>query len=218
MCPRGEPDIMTRPLGSIFDELFKKITDEVDYFSEPCCFHWFGEPLMHLRLFDQIDYAKQHGVPNLGISTNAALLNRQRAEAILASPLDTRIISIDGACKDVYEKIRISAAFTYEQVCANVREFLALRAEKRRSTPHTTLSIIVMEENTSQLKAFKREWSGLARISHTATSCGDPLRERIGCSRSALVDVCPIRLPRTELRAPSTQSFHPLGPLATASV
>jgi sulfatase maturation enzyme AslB (radical SAM superfamily) len=59
-------------------------------------------------------------VPNLGISTNATLLDSKRAEAILQSPLDTIMIAIDGTRKEVYEKIRISSRFTFEEVCENV--------------------------------------------------------------------------------------------------
>jgi radical SAM protein with 4Fe4S-binding SPASM domain len=160
MCPRGEPDIMTRPLGHMSDALFEKIFDAAEFFTEPCWFHWFGEPLMHPRLFEQIAYAKSRGVPNLGISTNATLLNAARAEAILHSPLDTVMVAIDGTRKDVYEKIRISSSFTFEEVCENVREFLALRKRYGKRTPHTILSIIVMEDTKAQLDDFRREWTG----------------------------------------------------------
>ena len=160
MCPRGEPDIMTRPLGNMSDTLFKKIVDEADFFTEPCWFHWFGEPLMHPRLFEQIAYAKNRGVPNLGISTNATLLNFKRAEAILQSPLDTVMIAIDGTRKETYEKIRISSTFTFEEVCENVRDFLALRKRQGKRAPRTILSIIVMEETKAQLAEFRHEWEG----------------------------------------------------------
>jgi radical SAM protein with 4Fe4S-binding SPASM domain len=69
MCPRGEPDIMERSLGSMTDDLFAKILDDIDFYKEPCWFHWFGEPLMNPRLFHQIEMAKSKGVPDLGIST-----------------------------------------------------------------------------------------------------------------------------------------------------
>ena len=54
MCPRGEPDLMKRPLGTMDSSLFQKILDEAEFFSEPCWFHWFGEPLMNPQLFSQI--------------------------------------------------------------------------------------------------------------------------------------------------------------------
>ena len=161
MCPRGEPDIMERSLGTMSDDLFHKILDEVEFYSqtEPCWFHWFGEPLMHPRLFDQIAYAKSHGVPNLGISTNATLLNAERAQALLDSGLDTILIAVDGASKEVYERTRISSTFTFEQVCENVRRFLDLKKTQGRTRPHVQLSIIVMEDTKTQLEDFKKTWT-----------------------------------------------------------
>ncbi len=158
MCPRGEPDIMERPLGNMSDDLFRKILGDIEFYKEPCWFHWFGEPLMHPRLFDQIALAKSQGIPDLGISTNATLLDADRAQAILDSGLDTILIAVDGATKDVYERIRISSTFTFERVCENVRQFLDLKKRLGRTRPATTLSIIVMEETKSQLDDFKRYW------------------------------------------------------------
>src|SRR5204863_9196109 len=67
MCPRGEPDSMTRSVGHIDNAWFKKILDDAVFFSSRCWFHWFGEPLMNPRLFEQIAVAKRK-VPNLGLS------------------------------------------------------------------------------------------------------------------------------------------------------
>jgi radical SAM protein with 4Fe4S-binding SPASM domain len=158
MCPRGEPDIMERSLGSMSDDLFAKILDDVDFYKEPCWFHWFGEPLMNPNLFHQIDMAKRRGVPDLGISTNATLLDAKNAQAILDSGLDTILIAVDGASKDVYEKVRLSPTFTFERVCENVRGFLDLKRSLGRTSPKATLSIIVMEETKSQLEDFRRTW------------------------------------------------------------
>jgi MoaA/NifB/PqqE/SkfB family radical SAM enzyme len=59
---------------------------------------------MNPRLFHQIEMAKSKGVPDLGISTNATLLDEKKSQAILDSGLDTILIAVDGASKEVYEK------------------------------------------------------------------------------------------------------------------
>lgn len=158
MCPRGEPDIMERALGTMSDSLFHRILDDAEYFTEPCWFHWFGEPLMHPRLFEQIESAKRRGVPNLGISSNGTLLDAARSRAILDSPLDTLMIAIDGTSKEVYERVRISPTFTFEEVVENARGFLALKASLGRRRPHTILSIIRMRETQDQLDEFRTFW------------------------------------------------------------
>jgi radical SAM protein with 4Fe4S-binding SPASM domain len=158
MCPRGEPDLMERPLGHMDDAVFRKIVDGWEFFTEPCWFHWFGEPLMHPRLFEQIAYAKAAGVRNLGISSNATLLTEARSSQLLDSELDTLMLCIDGTNAATYEHIRRSAAFTYDEVCANVRRFLSLRGRAGRPKPHTILQIIVMEETRDQVAEFEAIW------------------------------------------------------------
>ena len=159
MCPRGEPDLMDRELGSMDDEVFRKIVDGWDFFGEPCWFHWFGEPLMHPRLFEQIAYAKAAGVANVGISSNATLLTEKNCARILDSELDTLMLCIDGANAETYEHIRRSAVFTFDDVCENVRRFLDLRKRLGRSKPHTILQIIVMEDTREQLDEFTAIWT-----------------------------------------------------------
>jgi radical SAM protein with 4Fe4S-binding SPASM domain len=154
MCPRGEPDLMTRSLGHMDNALFEKILNGTTYFSNPCWFHWFGEPLMNPRLFEQIAVAKRK-VPNLGISTNATLLNARNAQRVLDSGLDTLLVALDGATKEVYEQVR-KGPFPFEEVRDNVERFLAMK--QRRAKPHTILSIIVMDKTAPDLERFREHW------------------------------------------------------------
>ena len=149
---------MTGETDSISDDLFMKALDEGSFFTDPCWFHWFGEPLLHPRLFDQIEMAKSRGVPNLGISTNCTLLDDRCAVSILDSSLDTLLIAIDGTTKDVYERIRLSPQHEFEEVMENARSFLARRRALSKSKRHTILSIIVMDETQSQLDEFQAFW------------------------------------------------------------
>lgn len=157
MCPRGEPDIMRRPLGHMSNEVLQRVIDQAEYFAAPAWLHWFGEPLMNPMLFEQIEIAKQK-IHNLGISTNATLLNEANQQRILESNLDSIIIAIDGDSKSVYERVRKSARFTFDEVCANTEGFLARRNAAGLHRPRVTLSIIVMDETAGDLQNFKRHW------------------------------------------------------------
>lgn len=199
MCPRGEPDVMERELGTMSDALFSKVLDDARYFSSPCWFHWFGEPLLNPRLFDQIAYAKSRGVPNLGISTNGTLLNASRARALLESPLDTLMIAIDGATKEVYERVRISALFTFEQVVDNARSFLALRHSLGRKTPRTILSIIVMRETQGELDAFRNFWLALG--------ADEVLFKPFTTWASQSADIVPLATIEDQINAPVRRTF-----------
>lgn len=157
MCPRGEPDVMTRPLGHMGTALFEKILDEAVFFCSPCWLHWFGEPLMNPKLFEQIEVAKKK-VPNLGISTNATLLTEEKTNALLDSGIDTVMIAIDGATADVYERVRKSPTFTFEEVTANAEHFLAAKRSRKTNTPRVILSIITMKETEQELEQFRAHW------------------------------------------------------------
>jgi radical SAM protein with 4Fe4S-binding SPASM domain len=158
MCPRGEPDIMERALGNMPDEVFKKIVTGWQFFTEPVWLHLFGEPLMHPRLFEQIAMAREAGVPNVGISSNATLLNEKNAQKILDSELDTIILSIDGCTKETYESVRKSPAFSYEEVRDNVERFLAMKRAQQKTKPTTIVQMIVMEETREEQAAFTEQW------------------------------------------------------------
>lgn len=156
MCPRGEPNLMTRPLGHMSEVLFEKIIKESPYFNSPCWIHWLGEPLMNPNLFRQIALAKRHSV-EVGIHTNATLLTPGNCDLILDSGLDEMTIAVDGATPGVYESVR-KGPFTYEHVRDNVVHFLARRRELGRSKPVVTLSVIVMGATAGELEQFRTFW------------------------------------------------------------
>jgi radical SAM protein with 4Fe4S-binding SPASM domain len=157
MCPRGEPDIMRREIGHMERKTFENLLKGARYFSDVCWLHWFGEPLMNPAIFDLIKCAKTK-IPNVGISTNATLLTSKASERLLDSGLDTIVIAIDGDTKDIYESVRKSTHFTFEQVTANAERFLALKAKRRSSKPHVIMSIIVMDVTAPDLERYRQRW------------------------------------------------------------
>jgi radical SAM protein with 4Fe4S-binding SPASM domain len=157
MCPRGEPDLMRRQVGHMSNALLERIIDQSDFYGQPTWLHWFGEPLMNPLLFDQIKIAKRK-IGNLGISTNATLLRPREQSRILESGLDTILIAIDGATKEIYEKVRKSERFTYEHVRNNAEQFLARRRDLDLKRPHVILSIIAMDLTSPDLDSFRDYW------------------------------------------------------------
>lgn len=155
MCPRQEHPL--RGLGNMELETFARIIDQARQYLEFTYLHLAGEPLLHPRLTECIDYAAKQGVTT-GLSTNGTLLNRERAEELLASPLSTLIVSLDGTEAETYRRIR--GGDNFDQVVANVRQFLQLKAKAGRG-PYTVLQMICMRENRHQTKQFLKEWQGL---------------------------------------------------------
>ncbi len=153
MCPRVN---MKRPVGSMDIELFKSIIDQIKNHIELVYLSGgLGEPTMHRKLKEMIEYAKKQNV-RIGISTNATLLSEKIANDILEAKPDILLLSLDGATKETHEKIRVGSKF--EKTMANVEKFLELKANKKANLPYTVVQMVYMPENQSEADAFKNKW------------------------------------------------------------
>ncbi|HEC11942.1 MAG TPA: radical SAM protein [Acidiferrobacteraceae bacterium] len=152
MCPRD--DNAKRGLGYMTFDTFRRIIDETATGLEFAYLHLAGEPLLHPEFERFIDYAAEQGV-HTGISTNGTILSKRRAKRLLASSLDTLIISIDGTDAETYKRIR--GANSFNKVVRNTEGFLDLKEEAGKG-PFVVIQMICMEENHRQAKDFCRRW------------------------------------------------------------
>ena len=101
MCPINAPT--KRKKGVMDIAMSKYILDELSPYVdeiEQLNFFFLGEPLLDPFIYERIKYAKKKGFRNIGISTNADLLDRPRQIKLLESKIDTIIFSIDGIKKE----------------------------------------------------------------------------------------------------------------------
>lgn len=157
MCPYGMSVAKkTRSKRKMSWGLYRKIIDEIAPWVELVYLHGLGEPLIHPQIFKFINYAKEKGV-GVGISTNAMLLDRKRAEDLLDSGIDYVILAMDGATKKTYEKIRRGGDF--EKVEKNIEDFLRIK-RKRKNSPFVVFQFITMAENEKEVELFVKKWKG----------------------------------------------------------
>jgi radical SAM protein with 4Fe4S-binding SPASM domain len=156
MCPRTTS--MTRPVGYMNFDLFKKIVDEAGANGvESITLHVFGESMLHPKLFDCIRYIKTKDKRiKTYLSTNCTLLGEKRNAQLLASGLDFLILSMDGATKATYEKIRAGAKF--ENAVQGIKHLLELKKEKGLESPLVSIQIIYMQETDKEIKDFFKMW------------------------------------------------------------
>jgi len=141
-------------------ELFKKIIDDcgrcgiriIQLFN-------FGEPLIHPELPEMVRYTKAHAGGRVQISTNAALLSEEKAQALLEAGIDRINIDIDGYTRETYEGVRRKLSF--DQVVNNTKNLLKLRRKSGKRL-FISISIIRMKETEGELKAFRKYWKPLA--------------------------------------------------------
>jgi len=107
----------------------------------------FGEPLLNRDILRMISYCKSRSI-RVTLVTNGQLLSDQMCRALAGSGLDAIGISMDGATKSKYEKIRKGASFG--KLVSNIRSLAATR-DSALSRMKIFLVFVMMKENISEL-------------------------------------------------------------------
>ena len=118
-CPR-ELTEKSRGLGFMEFDVYKKIIDEAIVNNVyGVTLYMLGEPMLHSKIVDMINYAKEAGIPAVNLSTAATTNN---LDELLETELDDLILSIDGATKEMYERMRVGG--TFEKTISITSNFL----------------------------------------------------------------------------------------------
>jgi len=97
--------MITRAKGLLPFEQYQIIADKMRPFAKYVYLHLWGEPLLNKEIFKMIRYTA--GFAKTNISTNALLLDEEKAEALITSGVTDVIISIDGMSQGAYEQYRV---------------------------------------------------------------------------------------------------------------
>jgi MoaA/NifB/PqqE/SkfB family radical SAM enzyme len=119
-------------------------------------FNWRGEPLMHKGLEELVAYAKEKGIIDVQFNTNGLLLTDDRIENLIKAGLDRIIFSLDGASKEIYEKIRVGGNF--ERVVSNIMKLYEKKKEKNSITPFVRVQMVRMKDNKDEVDTFIKTW------------------------------------------------------------
>ena len=154
MCPR---QYMKRKIGFIELELFEKIVKQLKG-NTRLALHHFGDPLLHPKIGELIKICHKYGV-KASLSTNPQILNEKKSRELIDAGLDYLHLSLDGASKKTYEKIRGGNA-NYEKALEGIEIFLRLKDEKKSKLPYTKIAMIRMKETENEIGLFKKKWKG----------------------------------------------------------
>jgi MoaA/NifB/PqqE/SkfB family radical SAM enzyme len=160
-CPR---DDMDRRQGVMDMPLFRKVADECAALGiEHVRMHNYGEPFVDRSLVEKVRYAKQIGIPQVGMISNGSLITEEAARGMIEAGLDAINISVDASGKEVFEKTRVG--LKYDKVIGNVERLVRLRAESGRTRPKLILSF-VRQGNSEEEHAFIEHWRKIADKIH----------------------------------------------------
>ena len=140
-------------------ELFTRVVDECeDHEIHFVRFTADGEPLIHPRLVEMINYCGEKGVGPTGLTTNGSLLKPEKARQLAESSLFMVDFSLDAFSKKTFSEIRVGLDF--EKVMENINYLLEYK-EKIGSSLQVMVSFVIQEENIHEVDAFREYWEPL---------------------------------------------------------
>jgi len=132
-----------------FDQ-FRYIVDQFPVL-ERVVLHGLGEPLLNKELPRMVQYLKARGTYVL-FNSNGIGLTEKRGQALIEAGLDEYRLSMDGASRETYAKVRGVDAF--DKIWRNVRAFLAMQKAQDATKPAVSLWFTAMKENLHELSAL----------------------------------------------------------------
>lgn len=162
-CIICEHKDMKRGKQDMSMELYKKIIDECSQHKNlitNLSFSFMGEPLLDENIFKKIKMAKEKGIKFVSFICNGSLLTEGKAKQLIDSGADAIILSIGGAVKESFEKIR--TGLNYEQVIGNIKKLIELKKKLKSKKPIITVDMVQTKFNEKEVELFKKQWQGLA--------------------------------------------------------
>lgn len=160
MCVHKE---MKRKKGIMSWDLFAKIIDEIAEENKDIrvWMVFFGEALILKRrkptIFDMITYAKNRGLTDVVLNSNANLLDKKAAKGLIESGLDALYIGLDAYKPETYKRIRIGG--DYNKVVNNVIGLIRLKKVMQVKKPEIYVQFVEMDINVDEKEDFINFWS-----------------------------------------------------------
>jgi radical SAM protein with 4Fe4S-binding SPASM domain len=154
MCPRTEMVAkgVFGEVGAISRERYASIIDQgAAHGIKSIKLNYLGEPLVHEDVVWQVEYAKQKGVLDVMMNTNATALSKKMSRNLLAAGIDNLFISFDAISPRLFEQQRVGTSIG--KVIDNVYNFVKLRDE---NYPHVQIrASMVMYKDPAWMEQFE---------------------------------------------------------------
>jgi molybdenum cofactor biosynthesis enzyme MoaA len=149
ICPHGH-DAM--PHKTELDT--SRVSRSLDFMSSADRMQLFGtgEPLMSPAFWEILESIDPESQTEISINSNGTLLNAERIERLLRSPLSWISISLDAARAETYRRVR---GGDFQLVISRVRDLIRARDTRpRRNRLAVYLNMTLMRENIGEFREF----------------------------------------------------------------
>jgi radical SAM protein with 4Fe4S-binding SPASM domain len=161
-CSMCVHDEMTRTKGTMSWELFTKIIDEIAVEDQNIrvWLVFFGEALILKKtkptIFDMITYAKNKGLTDVVLNSNANLMDEDSAICLIKSGLDAIYFGVDAFTPETYVKLRVGG--NYRKVINNIRNLIELKKKIKAEDPEIFVQFVEMDVNIHEKEDFINFW------------------------------------------------------------
>lgn len=135
-------------------ELFNKIAEQVFPKAISVNLSCAAEPFMTPNFTEYLEIAKKYSIPETVIVTNATLLTEDKIAALITAGVTQLDVSIDGATKGTYQKIRKGSDF--DKVISNIRLLQKIKKIMNSPKPYLFLDYALMRQTIKELPDFIR--------------------------------------------------------------
>ena len=140
--------------------LHKKLIDEVASDGHGICqyirYTANGEPLLHPKFDEIIEYAGKHANTKINVTTNSALLTEKKAKTMLDAGVNVFDISLDAYHSETFEKIRVNGDLKkYRQNVLNLIDVI----KKEKYNAKLVVSYVVQPFNINETDLFEKFWN-----------------------------------------------------------
>jgi len=147
---RFEPfDLDTGANGNIEMATFEHVASELMPHARSVSLGCAAEPLIHPRFVEMLEVIRTYRVPDISLQTNLLALTPAAASAIVENEVRTVAVSIDGTCKETYEKIRVGAS--WERLMSRLALLRDARNSNRERLPRLRVTFAWMRSNRDEL-------------------------------------------------------------------
>ncbi len=147
LCPLGNRSLH-RESRLMTMEIFQKAIDDIGEYLYHININGMGEPLLNPRVLEMIAHARRHNIYT-DLYTNFQCRDRELIRGLVGAGLDSILIALDGATREVYEQYRIKGSF--ERIIANIKELVHARRQQNSRTPEINIQFVVFDHNREQL-------------------------------------------------------------------
>ena len=160
MCVHKE---MKRKKGIMPWDLFARIIDEIAEVDKNIrvWMVFFGEALLLKRrnpsIFDMIAYAKNKGLTDVVLNSNANLLDETAAQGLISAGLDALYIGLDAFTPETYRQVRVGG--NYRLTVRNIIRLMELKKALNAPKPDVFVQFVEMDVNQAEKEDFIAFWN-----------------------------------------------------------